>query len=293
MTISIKDLSSEVNMLDYKDFADLIASYSLANGINPKKELKKASLKDLQLRLKDLNINRNCPQCDSSIIINNGTRNDIQKYKCKDCSHQFTLFSRTILEKTRYHWNVWLKMLEMTLTHTSLDKMQNILIKDYGCSGINIKTVWRWRLKLIYALAHLPVPTLTGVIQIDEIFERESQKGSRDLINFINKNEKRMPRYGRKSSKLGVMSAEFATVVVAVDNSGYSVIKAISQGKFDSEHFDNEFTQHFNNPSFVCTDNNSAYTKYCTDNGIRNYIKPSNYLQTLTSAGYTLKSDID
>jgi transposase-like protein len=33
----------------------------------------------------------NCPQCQSSQTVKNGTRKGLQRYKCKDCGRQFFL----------------------------------------------------------------------------------------------------------------------------------------------------------------------------------------------------------
>lgn len=111
----------------------------------------------------------------------------------------------------------------MTINSYSITDMMNVLIKDYGCDGINYKTVWFWRMKLIHALADMPMPNLTGVVQVDETFIRESQKGSRKLSSMIGNHVERKARYGRQPSHYGVMGAEFATVVTAIDNRSYCV----------------------------------------------------------------------
>lgn len=91
-------------------------------------------------------------------------------------------------------------MLEITINNFSIEKMVNILQKDYDCDNINSKTVWTWRLKLIHSIAKLSQPKLSRIIQIDETFVRELQKGSRNLISYIT-DEDRIARYGRVSSK--------------------------------------------------------------------------------------------
>lgn len=174
----------------------------------------------------------------------------------------------------------------MTINNYSLPDMINVLEKDYGCEGINYKTVWLWRMKLIHALASLPMPKLTGIIQIDETFIRESQKGSRSLISTINKAEKRTPRYGRRPSKLGIMGPEFATVVTAIDNRGYCVCKVSSLGKLTNELFVDLFESHLVNPAYLCTDANSVYENYCNLKNIPHYEKPSNYLTIIEKNGY-------
>lgn len=46
-------------------------------------------------------------------------------------------------------------------------------------------------------MANMPMPALSGVVQVDETFVRESQKGSRHLKSTVSQNEVRNPRYGR------------------------------------------------------------------------------------------------
>ena len=62
----------------------------------------------------------------------------------------------------------------MTINYFSLKEMQNVLEKDYGCVGISENTTFLWKHKLIHAVASLPMPKLSGVIQVDETFIREA-----------------------------------------------------------------------------------------------------------------------
>jgi len=46
-------------------------------------------------------------KCNSSLKVKNGKRkNGIQEYKCKECGTKFTAFTNTILEKSRWHWDI-------------------------------------------------------------------------------------------------------------------------------------------------------------------------------------------
>ena len=173
----------------------------------------------------------------------------------------------------------------MTINNFSIKKMVNILENDYGCTNINEKTVWLWRIKLIHSIATLSMPKLNGVIQVDETFIRESQKGSRELVSYINR-EERTARYGRVSSKYGIMGTEFATVTTAIDSSGYSVCKVTGLGKLTNEMFIDLFSDYFDNPSYICSDGNLVYEKYCEIFNIPHYIKPSNYSDILLKNGY-------
>ena len=60
-----------------------------------------------ETKLHNLKVNYTCPKCKSSIIVKNGKKpNGIQEYKYKDCGTKFTKFTNTILEKTRWHWDI-------------------------------------------------------------------------------------------------------------------------------------------------------------------------------------------
>ena len=131
----------------------------------------------------------------------------------------------------------------------------------------------------------MPMPKLSGILQIDETFFRESQKGSRELESTI-KGEIRLPRYGYRPSKYGVMGSEFANVVCMVDLNGYVVAKVIGLGKLTKEVFTSEFDEYIENPIYICSDGNSVYKDYCTIKNIPLYIKPSNYINTIQKNGY-------
>lgn len=137
------------------------------------------------------------------------------------------------------------------------------------------------------------MPKLSGVIQIDETFIREAQKGSRSLISYLGKEDEREPRYGRKPSKYGVMGSEFATVVTAIDSNGYSVCKVSCLGKLTTDLFVTLFEEHLQAPSYICSDANSVYEDYCKIFNIAHYIKPSNYLTVLEHNGYVTPSRVN
>ena len=284
--ITMENVSEFLNALPYAQFKALVEGYVAHTETNFDDEMKRLVTVNLQSRLEKLGVNSTCPKCSSSIVIKNGKRsNGIQRYQCMECNNRFTLFTGTILEKTRWHWDVWIKVLEMTLNNYSIEKTVNVLEKDYHCAGIDPKTVWLWRLKLIHAMAAYPMPKLSGIIQVDETFIRESQKGSRNLHSEIKK-EVRQPRYGRVPSKLGPLGPEFATVTTAIDNRGYCVCKVSGLGKLTYEQFFELFEQYFQSPSFICSDGNRTYEEYCEMFNIPHYIKPSSYNDLITKNGY-------
>lgn len=284
--LTMEELLAVVNSLPYHKFKEVVDNYASTTKTDFQSEMDLMVTASLQDRLIKLGINSHCPHCGSDRVVKCGKRKHIQVLQCKDCSKKFTPFTDTILEKTRWHWDIWIKVLEMTINNYSIQSMVNVLEDDFGCVGINPKTVWLWRMKLIHALASIPQPKLTGIIQVDETFVRESQKGSRELVSYLGKDVDRQPRYGRKPSKFGVMGPEFATVVAAVDNRGYCVCKVSSLGKLTPELFVDLFEKHFDNPSFLCTDANNVYEHYCSLFKVSHYEKPSKYIDVIEKAGY-------
>lgn len=270
----------------------ILDHYTEETGTSFDKELSLIITNSLQRRLEEHDVNKACRKCGSITIVKDGRRSDgVQKYLCKDCNSRFTLFSGTILEKTKWHWDAWVKTLEMTINNIPLRAMHNILIKDYGCYGIDLKTIWLWRMKLIHAIATMKTPKLSGVVQIDETFIRESQKGSRRLVSYLPKPQVRKPRYGVQPSKLGAMGPEFASVVTVIDNRGYSVCEVAALGKVTEELILDIIEKHVDNPAYICTDGNLVYKKVCELLEIPHYVKPSNYDDTLKENGYEKPDD--
>ncbi|MXQ48917.1 insertion element protein [Streptococcus pneumoniae] len=168
--------------------------------------------------------------------------------------------------------------------------MRNVLFNDYSCVGIDIKTVWLWRLKLITAMPNIPMPILSGIIQVDETFVRESQKGSRHLKSMVAQTEEHKPRYGRQSSTFGVMGSEFAIVVTAIDNRGYCICKVASLEKLSTNIFYELFHDHLDSPAFLCSDANNIYEEYCRVTNTPHYVRPFNFLKIIGNHGYIIQA---
>lgn len=168
--LNLDEVMAHIERLSFTQFKSVVEHYSNTQDSDFSDTLNKLTVSNFEQRLESLEVNSSCPTCSSHDIVKNGRKNNIQQFKCKECNRRFTRFTATILEKTRWHWDIWIKVLEMTINSYSIHDMINVLTKDYGCEGINYKTVWLWRMKLIHTLAEMPMPKLTGVVQVDETF---------------------------------------------------------------------------------------------------------------------------
>ena len=62
-------------------------------------------------KLAAIGVNDACPYCNSSIKVHFGnTPSGTQKFKCGNCGKTFTRFSFTLLEKSRFSWDIWVKV---------------------------------------------------------------------------------------------------------------------------------------------------------------------------------------
>lgn len=242
----------QVGELSPAQFKTLVQIYAEQSGQDINRVWNNAVYSTSERHLIAAGVNRACPRCGSVAVVHNGvSKAGIQSLLCRDCCKSFTRFTGTFLEKSRFPWEVWVEVLRMTLNDDSILKMQAVLEQDFGCKGINEKTLFSMRLKLIHAMASIEPPKLTGVIQMDETFIRESQKGRNlELISYV-KGIERVPRYGRKPSKLGTMGAEFATILTAVDSRGFCVCKVVSLGRTTPDAVIDLYEQHCVDAAYI------------------------------------------
>lgn len=131
--ITNDDIQKKLNELTLDELLGMLNNYSTTNSIDLEKEKQKLITNDIQSHLIANGINCNCPHCNGSHIVKNGTRaNGIKEFKCKDCGKKFTVFTNTILEKSKIRWDIWIKVVEMVLNNIPLEHMQKVLIDDFG-----------------------------------------------------------------------------------------------------------------------------------------------------------------
>ena len=285
-----KKIAEQILSWSEDDVAELLKLYDKKHITQHKKDIAKLTASKMERKLIENGINSACPHCGSIAITRRGRDSKNQRFQCKDCGKGFTCVTNTFLEQSNLNWRAWIRIVDMTINGYSLEHMMNVLNSEQECEAVGITkaSVLLARHKFLNAVSLIPQPILKGVIQIDEKHFRESQKGTMELINYVPSIlEERLPRYGTQPSALGVMSAEFVTVPVAIDEDGYAVAKVACMGKLDIEIFVDLFYDHIKNASIICSDANQTYLKYCRQFHIVHYVRPSKYVEILTKAGYT------
>jgi transposase-like protein len=130
--LDFDEVISYFEKLPFNKFREVVEHYSTYTKTNFESELEDMVTLNLQQRLQKLNINTSCPKCNSNNIIKYGKKKRTQRYRCNDCNILFTIFTGTILEKTKWHWDIWIAVLNMVVNSFSLKQMENVLEKEYG-----------------------------------------------------------------------------------------------------------------------------------------------------------------
>lgn len=104
-------------------------------------------------------------------------------YQCRACRHQCTLISGTLFEGTKLPLRLWIQALYLlTATKTNLAALE--LMRHLG---VNYKTAWRLKHKIMQAMATREEPRkLKGYVQIDDAYlggERNGGKPGRGSEN--------------------------------------------------------------------------------------------------------------
>ncbi len=145
-----------------------------------------------------------CPHCSSKKYRKHGKDKGSQRYYCNACKRTFTEYTGTWLSGIHKKELVseYLELMEQEL---SLDKIKKRM-------GINKKTAFDWRHKILSSLAKTGSGTFAGITESDDTFFLESSKGR--------KPEGRKPRKrGGAAKKRGISNEQVAVIVTADRNS--------------------------------------------------------------------------
>jgi tRNA G26 N,N-dimethylase Trm1 len=118
-----------------------------------------------------------------------GTDKGSQRYKCKSCNRTFTEYTGTWLGgiHKKHLADDYIEMME---SKSSLDKIKSQL-------GINKKTAFDWRHKILASVEHSEKRAFEGITESDETYFHLSEKGIKQIV--------RKPRKrGEAASKRGI-----------------------------------------------------------------------------------------
>ncbi len=271
------ELDKIAERLTSEELERLISVYEAKMG---KQSLNPAPQPDKFIQfLKRQEIQTLCPFCKGRNYYSHSNPNsrDIRFY-CNDCEKAFSPFMGSLVQGSGLPWDVWVELVHSTLENISLVAVQHRLEDDYNVT-MTQQTILSYRHKIQKAITlTFPMPKLSGVVQVDETYFRESQKGTSSLVNVApTAIDKRVARLHSKShpSKMGINGPEFACVVTGIDSIGHISAVVTGLGKSSSQPFEEYFAEYLGDVAFLCSDGFEAYSRYADKHTIPHYVHMS------------------
>lgn len=141
-----------------------------------------------------------CPHCGSKSIVRWGTRNDMQRYRCKQCKRTFNSLTGTPLAylHRKGHWLDYAQCIKEGLS----------VRKAASKCGIHRNTSFRWRHRFLERTRDIKPDKLQGIVEANETFFRRSEKGNQKLLRKAHKRGIRPNREISVSQKVFVFISQ-------------------------------------------------------------------------------------
>lgn len=196
-----------------------------------------------------------CPHCDSEHLNRWGVVHGLQRYRCKACRATFNRLTGTPLARLR-HKAKWTGVIESLNQQETLDDMQARL-------DISRKTAVRWRHRFLSALANGKKRLLSGIVEADETFVRQSVKGSR-----LHRQSGR--HRGTPSKTVGTHPDDYACVWTARDRSRQTAHQVTREQ--DCSVFKAFLKPLVAKDSVLCSDGKTGYARFAKAEGIQHIV---------------------
>lgn len=119
----------------------------------------------------------NCPHCSASDKQKWGrTRTGTQRYRRSRCLKTYNGRTGSSIDRIQ-RFNPFYRVLQDMFISPIPSSVRQLAEK----MGVSKDTVWRWRQIILRSLSQ-GIEPLTGIVEVDETFVRESRKGSREWV---------------------------------------------------------------------------------------------------------------
>ena len=115
-----------------------------------------------------------CPDCAGRRLYRHGQANGLQRFRCRACGRTFNSLTGTPLARLRLK-SKWLDYCQ------SLRDPATTVRRSAQVLGVDKNTTFRWRHRMLTLPRHDRQTPLTGIVEADEMYVLESQKGARQL----------------------------------------------------------------------------------------------------------------
>jgi transposase-like protein len=195
---------------------------------------------------------RCCPRCGNERCYRHGFANDLQRYRCCACGRTFNDLTGTPLARLRLKAN-WLAYSQVLLDSLPVRKAAERV-------GIHRNTAFRWRHRFLHWVKLDRPALLNGIVEADETFLLESQKGSRTL-------DRPARHRGGHAAKRGV-SSELDCILVARDRDGRTVDAVTGRGALTAAQLERDLLPRLDPQALLVSDSHAAYRAFARKNRI-------------------------
>ena len=150
---------------------------------------------------------RPCPRCGCGRVHRCGRASGLQRFRCLACGRSFNALTGTPLARLRKKER-WLAYLQCVLESRTVRDTAQVV-------GVHRTTSFRWRHRFVPGAMRDRPATLSAIVEADETYRLESQKGSRKLT-------RRPRKRGGVAGRRGI-NKEHDCLLVARDRAGQTL----------------------------------------------------------------------
>ena len=179
-----------------------------------------------------------CPHCKSHNKTRWGIRSNLQRYKCKECNKTYNSLTKTPLARLRKK-DLWLKYSKCLRDELTVRK------SAYECK-VHKTTAFRWRHRFVSNSEFIKSKFLRGVIDMNDIYFKESFKGSRNI-----------PQRARRD----------VCVIHSIDR--HNNIYDLTDQKLSLKNLNSDFKNLIEKGTIVVSDKNKVYKEFSYQNKLK------------------------
>lgn len=193
-----------------------------------------------------------CPACRSKHFHRHGRKDGLQRFRCADCGRTFNSLTGTPLSRLRFK-SKWLDYSGCLL---SANTVRHAAFRV----GVHKNTSFRWRHRFLTLPKTDRPERLGGILEADEMYCLESEKGARHLA--------RPPRKrGEAATKRG-LSYEQVCILVARDRTGKTLDFVAGNGPVSKRQLKRCLPPIMDSDALLISDANAAYHYFAREMGI-------------------------
>lgn len=197
-----------------------------------------------------------CPHCQNGDIYGHGVYKGRKRYKCKQCKKTFNDFTGTAISGIK-KVEKFQEYLELTIESLTIRKAAKKL-------GVNVKTIFDWRHKLLSSIATMNGMSFSGIVECDDKQLDVNEKGSRNIDREAYK------RPSDRKTKRGV-SNDKVSVMVATDRKGNPTMRVAKMGRVDVESIEKTIGNLISKNNVLCSDSHPSIISWAENKDLEHH----------------------